>query len=109
VEEKFSPHCMYALMCIVPKMLLFIIINIIAVYAKLYIGIPVVLFLLGGAAYQYFLIRSHIYYLTAQQLISEKGVLTKQVNYLELYRIKDITAALAAKAFRIDDAHHFIL
>src|ERR1035438_6794661 len=40
--------------------------------------------------YKYLLILSASYYLTDQQLVIKRGVFTRQVNYLELYRIKDI-------------------
>jgi uncharacterized membrane protein YdbT with pleckstrin-like domain len=48
------------------------------------------LFFLLAGFYKYFLVLSASYYLTGQQLIIEKGVFTRKVNYLELYRIKDI-------------------
>ena len=40
--------------------------------------------------YKYLLVLSASYYLTDQQLVIKRGVFTAQVNYLELYRIKDI-------------------
>ena len=40
--------------------------------------------------YKYLLVLSASYYLTDQQLVIKRGVFNQQVNYLELYRIKDI-------------------
>src|ERR1017187_823819 len=57
------------------------------IYATVFF-IPLIFLLLGF--YKYLFVLSSSYYLTDQQLIIERGVFTRRVNYLELYRIKDI-------------------
>jgi uncharacterized membrane protein YdbT with pleckstrin-like domain len=90
VEEIFRPEKLYALMKTVPKGLAVFIMAAIVIYFKAYAGLILLAFPLAIAVYNFYLIRSEKYYLTAQQLIVEKGVFTKCVNYLELYRVKDI-------------------
>ncbi len=90
IEVQVKPEKIYATVIFMPQ---FFFAFLIAAFAinfniSLFLFISVFFVLLG--IYKYFLVLSSTYYLTDQQLIIEKGVFTRRVNYLELYRIKDI-------------------
>ena len=90
IEAEVKPEKIYATLFLTPYILIAFIISISAIWFNalylILLSIPVVV--LG--LYKYFLIISSTFYLSDQQLIIQRGVFTKTVNYLELYRIKDI-------------------
>lgn len=90
IEAEVKPEKIYATLFLTPYILIAFIISISAIWFNalylIFLSIPFVV--LG--LYKYFLIISSTFYLSDQQLIIQRGVFTKTVNYLELYRIKDI-------------------
>lgn len=90
VEVQVKPEKIYATVFFIPQIFVAILIAVCAIYfnTALFLLISFIFLLLG--LYKYFLVLSSSYYLTDQQLIIERGVFVKTVNYLELYRIKDI-------------------
>ena len=90
VEVQVKPEKIYATVFFIPQIFVAILIAVCAIYfnTALFLLISFIFVLLG--LYKYFLVLSSSYYLTDQQLIIERGVFVKTVNYLELYRIKDI-------------------
>jgi len=90
VEVQVKPEKIYATVFFIPQIFVAVIIAICAIYFNTasFLFISLIFLLLGF--YKYLLVLSSSYYLTDQQLIIERGVFTRRVNYLELYRIKDI-------------------
>jgi uncharacterized membrane protein YdbT with pleckstrin-like domain len=90
VEVQVKPEKIYATVFFIPQIFVALLIAICAIYfnTALFLLLSLLFLLLG--LYKYLLVLSSSYYLTDQQLIIERGVFTKRVNYLELYRIKDI-------------------
>ncbi|HUZ59328.1 MAG TPA: PH domain-containing protein [Hanamia sp.] len=90
IEAEVKPEKIYATLFLTPYILIAFIISISAIWFNaLYLILLSIPFVVLGL-YKYFLIISSTFYLTDQQLIIQRGVFTKTVNYLELYRIKDI-------------------
>lgn len=90
IEAEVKPEKIYATLFLTPYILIAFIISISAVWFNaLYLILLSIPFVVLGL-YKYFLIISSTFYLSDQQLIIQRGVFTKTVNYLELYRIKDI-------------------
>ena len=90
IEVQVKPEKIYANLFFLPQIVFAILIAICAIYFdRAFLLLISLLFLLSGY-YKYLLVLSSSYYLTAQQLIIERGLFTRRVNYLELYRIKDI-------------------
>lgn len=90
IEVQVKPEKIYATVIFMPRFFVAILIAICAIYFNTALLLLVSLIILLLELYKYFLVLSSTYYLTDQQLIIEKGVFTRRVNYLELYRIKDI-------------------
>jgi uncharacterized membrane protein YdbT with pleckstrin-like domain len=89
-ELQVKPERIYAALFVIPHFGIAVIFTLWAIrYTSVFFLMASLFFLLAGF-YKYFLVLSASYYLTGQQLIIEKGVFTRKVNYLELYRIKDI-------------------
>ncbi len=90
IELQVKPEKIYAAFFFLPQILIAILITIFAIYFNrgLFLLLSLLLLLIGY--YKYLLVLSSSYYLTDQQLIIERGVFTRRINYLELYRIKDI-------------------
>jgi len=90
IEVEVKPEKIYATLFLTPYILIAFIISISAIWFNaLYLILLSIPFVVLGL-YKYFLIISSTFYLSDQQLIIQRGVFTKTVNYLELYRIKDI-------------------
>ncbi len=90
IEAEVKPEKIYATLFLTPYILIAFIISISAIWFNaLYLILLSIPFVVLGL-YKYFLIISSTFYLSDQQLIIQRGVFTKTVNYLELYRIKDI-------------------
>jgi uncharacterized membrane protein YdbT with pleckstrin-like domain len=90
IEAEVKPEKIYATLFLAPYILIAFIISISAIWFNaLYLILLSIPFIVLGL-YKYFLIISSTFYLSDQQLIIQRGVFTKTVNYLELYRIKDI-------------------
>ena len=90
IEVEVKPGKIYATLFLTPYILIAFIISISAIWFNaLYLILLSIPFVVLGL-YKYFLIISSTFYLSDQQLIIQRGVFTKTVNYLELYRIKDI-------------------
>ena len=90
IEAEVKPEKIYAILFLTPYILIAFIISISAIWFNaLYLILLSIPFVVLGL-YKYFLIISSTFYLSDQQLIIQRGVFTKTVNYLELYRIKDI-------------------
>lgn len=90
IEAEVKPEKIYATLFLTPYILIAFIISISAIWFNaLYLILLSIPFVVLGL-YKYFLIISSTFYLSDQQLIIQRGVFTKRVNYLELYRIKDI-------------------
>lgn len=90
IEAEIKPEKIYATLFLTPYILIAFIISISAIWFNaLYLILLSIPFVVLGL-YKYFLIISSTFYLSDQQLIIQRGVFTKTVNYLELYRIKDI-------------------
>jgi uncharacterized membrane protein YdbT with pleckstrin-like domain len=90
IEAEVKPEKIYATLFLAPYILIAFIISISAIWFNaLYLILLSIPFVVLGL-YKYFLIISSTFYLSDQQLIIQRGVFTKTVNYLELYRIKDI-------------------
>jgi uncharacterized membrane protein YdbT with pleckstrin-like domain len=90
IELQVKPEKIYAAFFFIPQIFIAILIIICAIHFNRALFLLLsMLFLLSGY-YKYLLVLSSSYYLTDQQLIIERGVFTRRVNYLELYRIKDI-------------------
>ena len=90
LEVQVKPEKIYATFIITPQIIVAVLIAACAIYfnTALFLLISFIFLLVG--LYKYLLVVSSSYYLTNQQLIIERGVFAKRVNYLELYRIKDI-------------------
>ncbi len=90
IEAEVKPEKIYATLFLKPYILIAFIISISVIWLNaLYLILLSIPFVVLGL-YKYFLIISSTFYLTDQQLIIQRGVFTKTVNYLELYRIKDV-------------------
>ena len=90
VELQVKPEKIYAAIFVIPHFGGTLIFALWAIRYTTFFFLIVSLFFLLAGFYKYFLVLSASYYLTGQQLIIERGVFTCKVNYLELYRIKDI-------------------
>jgi uncharacterized membrane protein YdbT with pleckstrin-like domain len=90
IEAEVKPEKIYATLFLIPPIFIAFIIAFFGVYFNVVYPILLSLFFVALGLYKYFLIISSTCYLSDQQLIIERGVFTKTVNYLELYRIKDI-------------------
>ena len=90
IELQVKPEKKYATLFFLPQFFIAILIATCGIHFNrvLFLWISVILQLSGY--YRYLLVLSSCYYLTNQQLIIERGVFTRRVSYLELYRIKDI-------------------
>ena len=90
IEAEVKPEKIYATLFLTPYIIIAFTISISAIWFNaLYLILLSIPFVVLGL-YKYFLIISSTFYLSDQQLIIQRGVFTKTVNYLELYRIKDI-------------------
>ena len=90
IEAEVKPAKIYATIFLIPHFFIALIFSLSGIYFNsVYLILLSVLFVALGL-YKYFLIISTTFYLSDQQLIIQRGVFTKTVNYLELYRIKDI-------------------
>ena len=90
IEVQVKPAKIYAALFSLPQILTAVAISICAIYFDRASFLLISLLFLFLGYYKYLLVLSSSYYLTDQQLIIERGVFTRKVNYLELYRIKDI-------------------
>jgi uncharacterized membrane protein YdbT with pleckstrin-like domain len=90
IEAEVKPEKIYATLFLIPPIFIAFIIAFSGVYFNAVYPILLSLFFVALGLYKYFLIISSTFYLLDQQLIIQRGVFTKTVNYLELYRIKDI-------------------
>ena len=90
IEAEVKPEKIYATLFLTPYIIIAFTISISAIWFNaLYLILLSIPFVVLGL-YKYFLIIYSTFYLSDQQLIIQRGVFTKTVNYLELYRIKDI-------------------
>ncbi|MDQ2719366.1 MAG: PH domain-containing protein [Bacteroidota bacterium] len=90
VEAQVKPEKIYASVSFMPQIFVAFLIAAFAINFNIPFFLLVSLMFVLLGIYKYLLALSYTYYLTDQQLIIVKGVFTKTVNYLELYRIKDI-------------------
>ncbi len=90
IEIQMKPEKIYAAFFFIPQIFIAVLTTICAIYFNRALLLLISLLFLLLGYYKYLLVLSSSYYLTDQQLIIERGVFTRRVNYLELYRIKDI-------------------
>lgn len=90
VEETVKPERVYALASVLPQIIIAVAILFFVSFYNNYLLLLLPLLFAIVATYKYQLILSHNYHITEQQLITEKGIFNKIVNYLEMYRIRDI-------------------
>lgn len=90
-EFETAPGLTYALLKSIPKFFIALASIIASLYSYHQLAILSFPFILS-AIYDVLHLRSIHYYLTKQQIIIRKGIFTKTTHYLELYRIKDISA-----------------
>lgn len=91
-EFEAGPSLTYAILIALPKIFFAIasIISSLYFYSQLaLLSIPLILM----ALYDILYLRAIHFYLTKQQIIIRKGILTKSTHYVELYRIKDISVS----------------
>ena len=89
IEAEVKPEKIYATIFLIPPIFIEFTIAFSGIYFNAVYPILLSLFFVALGLYKYFLIISSTFYLSDQQLIIQKGVFAKTVNYLELYRIKD--------------------
>lgn len=90
VKETIRPERVYALVSVSPQVFTAIAVLFFVSFFTNYLLLLLPLLFAIVATYKYQLILSYNYHITEQQLITEKGIFNKTVNYLEMYRIKDI-------------------
>lgn len=90
VETQIKPEKIFAVLFFAPYIFFAFIVIVSSIYFNSISLSVVSLIILAFGYYKYAFILSHSYYITDQQLIIERGVFTKTVNYLDLYRVKDI-------------------
>src|SRR5699024_6067443 len=87
---KFSPEPGYSIMQTIPKFFIGTIIIAGALYMNIsYIGWAGILLWIYGL-YRYYYIRNIKFFLTKEQIVVRKGILSIRTDYLELYRVRDI-------------------
>lgn len=90
VKETVRPEKVYALVSVLPQAITAVAVLFFVSFYNDYLLLLLPLLFVIIAIYKYQLILSYNYHITEQQLITEKGIFNKTVNYLEMYRIKDI-------------------
>ena len=90
IEAEVKPEKIYAILFLIPHIFIAFIITFSGIYFNAVYLILLSLLFVALGLYKYLLIISSTFYLSGQQLIIQRGVFSKTVNYLELYRIKDI-------------------
>lgn len=90
IEAQVNPEKIFAIIFLIPQIFVALVIILTALYFQAYILLLLALIIALYGLYKYLLILSSAYYITDQQMVIERGVFTKTVNYLELYRVKDI-------------------
>ncbi len=90
VEIEIKPEKIYAALFVIPHFTMAILIALCSIQysSNIFLIASLIFAFLGW--YKYLLILSASYYLTGQQLIITRGVFARSINYLEIYRIKDI-------------------
>ncbi len=90
VEIEIKPEKIYAVLLVIPHFAMALLIAVCSIqYSNNIFLIASTVFAFVGW-YKYLSILSATYYLTGQQLIITRGVFARSINYLEIYRIKDI-------------------
>lgn len=88
--RSFSPEPAYSITQVLPVLLF----GMIIIAGAFYINLPDFAFLGVGiglyALYKYYYIRTIKYYLTEEQIIVQKGIISKRTDYLELFRVIDL-------------------
>lgn len=90
--RNFSPEPAYSTTQILPVLFL----GMIIIAGAFNINLPDIAFVGVGigiglyAIYKYYYIRTIKYYLTEEQIIVQKGLISKRTDYLELYRVIDL-------------------
>ena len=86
---QIKPTATYALLKSFPDILFSMLIGISTIYLHYKIMLIPAASLFIMAAYKYLYIINQKYYITAEQIIYEQGILSKTTQYLEMYRIRD--------------------
>jgi uncharacterized membrane protein YdbT with pleckstrin-like domain len=85
---KIKPTAAYGLLKSSADILFSIVVGIAAIYFHFRIMVMPAILLFILACYKYLYIISRTYYITAEQIIYEKGILSKTTQYLEMYRVR---------------------
>ncbi|MEI6950258.1 PH domain-containing protein [Paraflavisolibacter sp. H34] len=97
------PTPAYALIQATPTLLLFLFSSIAHAYLHMLPLLGFSFVFLLAFAYQYACTRAQVFYITADQIKSQKGIFSRRTDYLELYRVRDfvVKQSLLMRVFRI--------